>query len=123
MKKLNYFTLLLLASFTSCVIADDSCDQDITGIYVGSQSCSFASSKTITVTITGTDEAYTLSFEPNSALIEEELEQDGCGFSYNTGSLGNKKSGELTIVGDTLRYSTSGDSFGGLPCKFTGVRQ
>ena len=117
------FTFLLIFLISSCSIVDDSCEENIAGVYVGQQSCSIASSKTITVTIEGIDGNYRLSFEPNTALIEEELEQDGCGFSYSTGSLGNKKSGEITIIGDTLRYSTSGDDYGGLPCKFTGVRQ
>ena len=123
MKNILFILSLILIVFSSCSVIDDSCDENIAGVYVGNQSCSFASSRTITVTITGVDGNYSLSFEPNTALIEEELEQDGCGFSYTTGSLGNKKSGEITIVGDTMRYSTSGDSFGGLPCRFTGVRQ
>ena len=123
MKNSFILSLLIATLLSSCTIIDDSCEENIAGVYVGNQSCSIASSKTITITITGVDGNYALSFEPNSALIEEELEQDGCGFSYTTGSLGNKRSGEITIIGDTLRYSTSGDGFGGLPCKFTGVRQ
>ncbi|MDF1695377.1 MAG: hypothetical protein P1U56_06080 [Saprospiraceae bacterium] len=121
MKKLMYLFALLCIS--SCTIVDDSCEQEIVGTYVGTHSCSIASSKTVTVTISGTDGDYTINIDPPVGLLTDEFEQDGCEFSYDVGSFGNKKSAELSVSGTTLTYSKSGDSFGALPCRFTGEKQ
>jgi len=129
MKAITCSLFILLSILNSSCIIEGSggtCEQNLAGVYMGKQTTPTfltPSVKTVTLTISGTEGDYRVSAEPDSALREEELEQDGCGFDYRTGPVGNKITGEVTIVGDSIWYKTSGDNFGVFPTRFSGIRQ
>lgn len=128
MKLIQALTLtLIFLGLSSCVIeGSNDCEQDLSGTYMGTETTPWVLGdrrQEVTLVITGAEGEYVVTSPTGSALREDELEQEGCGFEYSGSLSGDKGSGEVTIEGDSLWYQTSGNSFGGLPSSFVGVKQ
>lgn len=94
------FALLTICSFAlvSCG-GDDGCEQDLSGTYTGTLSCTLAGDSDATLVISGTDGSYTLS---GAGLPSGSFDQDGCTLKYDETPLGT---GEVVTV--TFPDSTS----------------
>lgn len=126
MRRYSIVLLVLLSTYFSSCLVEDGCDQDLSGTYDGIQK-TFTwigpKNKSVTLIIDGVDGDYVVTSPTGTALDEEDLDQDGCGFEFRTGPIGNKKTGQVIIEGDSIWYETSGDSYGVLPSSFSGVRR
>lgn len=115
--------IIVVLTVCSCTTIDDSCDRDLSGTYEGQHTClslSGSGGRTIRVTVAGEDGNYQVSFSEPVGIEPGDIEQDGCGFNYSSGSFGDRRTGTFEVVGDVLTYEISGNSSGATACSFSG---
>ena len=123
--KLKYLAFLIFALlFSSCSLLDNSCDQDMSGMYEGIYDCSFIQSvkRNVVFIVDGSDGDYIITTDRMVGLESDGFTQDNCGFKYKSGPIGARKEGEMTIDGDVMMFKVGSNGFGTLPCRFEGVR-
>lgn len=113
------FALLAVCTvaFVGCGDDEPACEFELAGTYVGTESTAGVESDA-TIIISGTDGDYSIS---GGSLVADNLDQDGCNFSYEVGAFGVGGSVDGSFDGTTLEWERF---VGGVSTTtFTGTKQ